>query len=185
MQLKLNQKTVVWGLRDSDIFLTFENPGPIDINWEDLTELQKLALRSALVTKQVVRADGGEIPQAEVEKKEVIKKETKRIEEQDKDTLAPLRARAKDFIKKRVGEIKVQIVNIDSVQLLRIMQEEESKKKRPRKMVLEMLDDTINSILSAKSDIKTDDAIEITEEETDSVVGINPKTKAIEVKRVE
>ena len=172
MQIKLAKKTAIWGLRDSDIFLTFANPGPVEVEWDTLSELQKMALRNALAANKVIRADGGDIPTIEQPKKK-----EKAVEPKQKAVdNSSINKEAKSLLSKKVGAIKVEINKISDVNILMAALTMESRKSRPRKKVVNMLEEALSSILQKENTTgakKNDIDFDIQEEETETIVKID------------
>lgn len=169
MEIQLNEeRTSMWGLLDTDIFLTAPKPGPVSLEWETLSPRQQVALRAALLQEQVMRTDAGGIPELNIPKEEekgepVISRPfcqeiatQQQIMVADIDTMAASRQReranlekdAKSLLCKHAGKIRISLAKatLAHMPLLLTMRQLEENKKRTRKKVLQIIVDTIKRI---------------------------------------
>ena len=158
MRIELAKKTSIWGLRDSDIFLTYANPGPVEVDWNKLTEVQRIALKSAIALQKIKTDDSSLLsaPKTKTDKKVAAPKKTN-----------PLSKKAKALITNTMGKIKLEIANYttDDIEVLRKAINMESRKKKPRKRVINMLREAIVSLSQeADKEVTIINGFEVTEE---------------------
>ena len=173
MEITLNdEKTSVWGLAESDIFLTYTNPGPVELDWDILTLTQQIALKAAILQEQVFC--NSKIPDIE-ENPQIEEKATGEVitspfcsggqptDSLNTKTVAPdiasfeqqkeiankqLEKDAKGLLKKHAGTIKTSLENatVEHTRLLQVMERQEKGKKRSRKKILEIISNALHRV---------------------------------------
>ncbi len=166
MEIILNEeKTSMWGLAETDIFLTYSNLGPVEIDWSNLTLKQQIALRSAFLHEHILCEDGipeietsqqesvGEVPsqpfrQPTAPNPETMVPDIVAMEAQKMGDQKQLEKDAKGLLKKHIGTIKTSLekADIDHTRLLQVMERLEKKKKRSRPKVLDLISKTLERI---------------------------------------
>jgi hypothetical protein len=146
--------------------LSFENPGPINVDWLKLTPQQQLwvtnALRkSVLLTEDKIPPVAGNIAKAPVSEKPVSKKEeAKQLLQSAEDIRAEKVQQAATTLKVAQAAIVPMVEASKDLVLLRIMKDQESEGKK-RKKVLDALtvqilklESTVGSVVGEPLDNK-------------------------------
>ena len=174
MEITLNdEKTSIWGLTESDIFLTYTNPGPIELNWDILTLSQQVALKSAILQEQVFcdskipeieentqieeKAAGAEVAASpfcsgrqptDSPNTKTVAPDIASFEQQKEIANKQLEKDAKGLLRKHAGTIKTSLENatVEHTRLLQVMERQEKGKKRSRKKILEIISNALHRV---------------------------------------
>jgi len=174
VEITLNdEKTSIWGLTESDIFLTYTNPGPIELNWDILTLSQQVALKSAILQEQVFcdskipeieentqieeKAAGAEVAASpfcsgrqptDSPNTKTVAPDIASFEQQKEIANKQLEKDAKGLLRKHAGTIKTSLekATVEHMGLLVAMKRIEQKKKRSRPKIIKLINDTLTRV---------------------------------------
>jgi hypothetical protein len=131
ISIKNADLTPMWFLLGSDIFLTFENPGPIKIDETQLTSQQKMELEKSIKSDIIHLHNSDKIFT-------ITKTPQQLVQEQRLARIEKMR----QFLTQQIKTLKIQIKN-QSISDLKILLDEE-KAGKARKTIIDLIEKTIS-----------------------------------------
>lgn len=150
MQISIRPPTFMWFLPKSTIHLTDENPGPIDINFQELSKESQKCIILGLQKNQITCSEELSVLQAihggqqQVYKVPVLANVE---EEEAHNTVSEYEVNkiASDRLNQTLNYLQKYIAGCNDIRLLRVMLELESN-TRDRKHVIENINDKLESL---------------------------------------
>lgn len=132
MKISLNNPdiTPMWFLLGTDIALTFESPGPVNINEKDLTDLQLAEIKKAAFS-QKIKIEGNELVSKELSLEQLL--ERQRFAKIEK---------YRNYLSQKLSVLKKDLSSQSISDLRGILEEE--KLGKARKSVLQLIEKLIS-----------------------------------------